>query len=236
MGRHTYTMSKITEQQLIESLKQMKQIKPRQEWVSLLRSQILSERVIEPIHAQFSFASAISNSFSRRVAYSFATLLLLIAGAFGLVKLLPVNTTPQQTASLTGQAGLSQNVADLNTKIVALKQNLKTTSSTNLQTAKAVADQIQKIKQLQTKTLADVPGTAADKNLNEALAAADSTLAPLVESEINDLQKTTLTTDQQKILAQAQDLYKKADYSGALEQIWNLSNVPNLIDTTSPTN
>ena len=237
-------MSKITEKQLIDSLRQLKEIKPRQEWASLLKSQVLAEKSVEikSVRHPAQFASFMNVFSQKQMVYSFAAFLLLIAGVFGFVQLFPVSINPEQTASLTSSTGLTQNVADLNTKIAALKSNLKTTSTTNLQTAKAVADQIQKIKQLQTKTLADVPGTT-DKNLNEALVAADSTLAPLVESEINDLQKTTLTIDQQKILAVAQDLYKKSDYSGALEKVWDLSNNTSnttnnssLTNTTSPTN
>ena len=36
-------MTKITEKQLIESLSQLKEIKPRKEWAVLLKSQILAE-------------------------------------------------------------------------------------------------------------------------------------------------------------------------------------------------
>ena len=239
-------MSKITEKQLIDSLRQLKEIKPRQEWASLLKSQVLAEKSVEikSVRHPAQFASFMNVFSQKQMVYSFAAFLLLIAGVFGFVQLFPVSINPEQTASLTSSTGLTQNVADLNTKIAALKSNLKTTSTTNLQTAKAVADQIQKIKQLQTKTLADVAGTTTDKNLTQALSAADSTLAPLVEGEISDLQKTTLTIDQQRILVQAQALYVKGDYSGALEQIWNLSNNTannsstgsSLTNTTSPTN
>lgn len=245
-GARRHTMAKITEKQLIDSLKQLKEIKPRKEWALLLKSQILTEKQaeIKTTEHPAQFAGFMNIFSQKQMAYSFATLLLLIAGVFGLVKLLPSNTAPQQTASLIRQTGLTHNVADLNVKITELKKNLKNTSLTNLQTAKAVADQIQKIKQLQTKTLADVLSAPDEKSLKDALSSADSTLAPLIENEINDLQKTTLTADQQKILVQAQDLYKKGDYSGALEKIWDLSNNSNsnttnlqsLINTTSPTN
>jgi len=240
--RHTYTkriMTKITEEKLIESLKQLKEIKPNQEWASLLRSQVfLSAEASAKVEAEPARFAGFMNVFSQRqFAYSFAAILLLVAGAFGLVKLFPSNTAPQQTASLIG------NVADLSTQITELQKNSNASSPTNLKTAKAVADDIQKIKQLQTKTLADVSGTSNEKALSNVLSLADSALAPLVQSEIADLQKTTLTADQQKILAQAQDLYNKADYSGALEKIWDLSNNTNnatdnssLTNTTSPTN
>ena len=232
-------MTKITDKQLIESLKQLQEIKPRKEWAVLLKSKVLAERTaaIKTIENPAQFAGFMNIFSKRQIAYSFATLLLLAAGIFGATKLLPANSVPQQTASLTG------NVADLNTKVTELKKNLSVGVSTNLKTAKAVADDIQRIKKLQTKTLADISGTQNEKNLNNALSLADNTLAPLVESEISDLQKTTLTVDQQKILVQAQDLYGKGDYSGALEQIWDLSNntgnttnSQDLTNTTSPTN
>ena len=40
-------MTKITQEQLIESLSQLKEIKPRKEWAVLLKSQILAEKQAE---------------------------------------------------------------------------------------------------------------------------------------------------------------------------------------------
>jgi hypothetical protein len=251
-------MAKITEKQLIESLKQMKEIKPRKEWASLLRSQILAEKKVEVAEqpAQFSgFKNAFSAMFfQKRMAYSLAALLILMAGVFGALKLLPVGETSQKDiASLTGQSALlKQNVEALNNKISNLSasnssklaindidknvsdlaKTLKSTSVKDPQTLKEIVSSL--------KTLADISGDktdlASDPNVQDLY-------QTVVQSQIADLQKTTLTSDQKNILSEAQDLYNKGDYSGALEKIWDLSNnssnVTNsssLINTTSPTN
>jgi hypothetical protein len=41
----------------------------------------------------------------------------------------------------------------------------------------------------------------------------------LVERMIEDLDKTTLTDEQQKVFGEIKGLYEEADYSGALEKI-----------------
>ena len=246
-------MSKISEKQLIESLKQLKEIKPRKEWAVLLRSQIVTEQVQEPVRAESAnFISAFSSTFfQKKMAYSFAAVLILAAGVFGLSRLLPAGQLPQKNiASLTQQATLQQNVEALNSKInslaasskankvaindidknvSALAKTLKANPVKDSQTLKSIANSL--------KTLADVTGKGADFTADPNVQALYQTV---VESQIADLQKTTLTQDQQKILAQAQGLYKKGDYSGALEKIWDLSNSPanssSLINTTTPTN
>jgi hypothetical protein len=260
-------MAKITEKQLIESLSQLKEIKPRKEWAVLLKSQISlsAEASAKADEKQtllrqgygrarsVSFGNVFSFMFSRRLAYSLAAILFLAVGVFGFTKLLPFEKAPQQTASLTAQTPLKQNVADLNTKIndfakanetgkkenvplainnikqsaTALAKNLNTDSLKDPETAKAVADEVQKIKQLQTQTLADVPGTSNENDLNDALAPVNNALAPLVQNEINDLEKTTLTDDQATTLQDVKNLYNNGDYSGAWVEIFTKLNTTN---------
>jgi len=222
---------KITEKQLINSLKQMKEIKPRKEWVFSLKSQILSEPAFAKGFGeakQISILDILSSVFfQRKLAYAFAVVLFLVVGVFGFATytvpgdlLFPVKKIAEQSkAALTAQPELKQNVADLKTKISELAKNLNANSLKDPQTAKEVADEVQKIKQLQTKTFADVQGTADEKSLNDALASVNNVLAPLVQNEINDLQKTTLTDDQKNALAQAEDLYSQGKYTDALEKI-----------------
>ena len=79
-------MTKISQKQLIESLKQARQIKPRAEWVSLLKSQILAEKKSEPNisnqPAKFAgFISILSSAFSpKKLAYSLVAILFVIVG------------------------------------------------------------------------------------------------------------------------------------------------------------
>ena len=77
-----------------------------------------------------------------------------------------------------------------------------------------MASEVQKIKQLQTLT--DLTGTPEIKSLNSALAV-------LAQNEITDLEKTTLTENQQTILKDVKDLYDKGDYATALEKILTIN-------------
>ncbi len=257
-------MTKITQKQLIESLKQMKEIKPRQEWVSLLKSQILAEKKVEledliPQRQAKSvgFINTFSSVFSqRKLAYSFAAILLLIVGAFGFVKLLPSTEVNTQIASLTQQTPLIQNVVAFNSNINDLATAAKDGKTNNMPSAiskvGANASQLAKslkanptqdpqtIKELASslKTLADVPGTDLSQNTD-----VQDLYQTIVQSQITDLQKTTLTSDQQTTLKQAEDLYDQEKYEQALEAIWTITNNINsgiagsasTIDTTNPT-
>lgn len=236
-------MAKITEKQLISSLQQLKEIKPRQEWVVLLKSQILAESKVETRVAEqpAKFAGFINVFAQRKMVYSFAVMLLLIFGAFGLVKLMPSEKLPNKsTASLIGQTGIKQNVLALNTKINDLAQATKEGETGTIPSAKndiktTVSELAKNLKDNPTqdqetikdianslKTLADVPGT-------------DLTASPdvqdlyqtVVQSQIADLQKTTLIDDQKTILTDAENLYSQGKYQEALEEIYNINQTAN---------
>ena len=235
-------MTKITQKKLIESLKQMKEIKPRQEWASLLKSQILADLPASATpkalqagkKADFAgFMNTFSSVFSqRKLAYSFAAILLLVAGAFGLVKLFPSGGVVTQTASLTQQTPLSQNVVAFNSNINDLAAAAKDGKTNNMPSAiskvGANASKLAKslkanptqdpqtIKELASslKTLADVPGTDLSQNTDM-----QDLYQTVVQNQISDLQKATLTVDQQTTLKLAEDLYGQGKYEDALTQI-----------------
>ena len=247
-------MTKITQKQLIESLKQLKEIKPRKEWAVLLKSQILTgEQTRAVVPAQkvsifdviSNFKFQISNSFSRRLAYAFAVVLFLIVGVFGFAGsimpgdlLFPVKKIAEQSqATLTGQTGLQQNVATLSNRIndlaqmakdgrkdnipsaiseinanaVVLTKNLKDNSVKDAQTLKKIAVSL---KILSAVHGADLTGNPEVKDLYQTVA----------QSQIADLQKTTLTDGQKDGLAQAEDLYDQGKYADALEKILLINN------------
>ena len=117
----------MTEKDLIKQIKQLKDIKPRSEWVALAKSQMFAgEQEVSKIPAQkISIFNVISNSFSRRLAYSFATLLFICVGLVGFAQytmpgdlLFPVRKiTEKSEATLVGQTKIKQNVANLNNRI-----------------------------------------------------------------------------------------------------------------------
>jgi len=114
---------KITQKQLIEQLRGLKEIKPRQEWVLLLKSQLLSKEI-----SKFEFRN--SNFFfgifsQKSLAYSFAMVLLIFIGLVGFAQrtvpgdlLFPVKKIAEQSqAVLSGKTGLEQNVSILTNRI-----------------------------------------------------------------------------------------------------------------------
>jgi hypothetical protein len=234
-------MQKITDKKLIESISQLKEIKPRKEWASLLKSQILAEEQIVAVKAEsVGFMNVVSSMFfQRKMAYSFAVILLLALGIFGAVSykelLLPSDKVAEKSvASLTTQTAIKQNVIDLNTKINDLAKATKDSSIAINEINTKVSALAKSFKNIpvsdpQTvneivKTLADVPGTDlianADPDVNTMMQA-------VVQSQIADLQKTTLTDDQKKTLADAEDLYNQGKYGDAFEEIYGINQQTN---------
>jgi len=248
-------MDKITEKQLIDQLRTLKDIKPRQEWAVLLKSQILSESKPEEVFVQKvgnweigkfieSWKLVIENSFSRRLAYSFATLLFMIVGVFGFAQLtvpgdllFPVKKLAEQSqASLIGQPKIKQDVATLNSRINDLAQVAKAGRTDSMPSAISeinanVKDLAKRLKDNPTqdaqtfkdiaislKTLADVPGTDLSANPD-----VENLYQTVVQSQIADLEKTTLTDEQKIILEKVKGLYDNEKYADALEEILLIS-------------
>jgi len=190
------------QKQLIEKMQMLRDIKPRREWAVLLKHQILASP--EPAKAKFVFSFP-SFLFQRKLAYSFATLLLIVAGLVGFAGY----TTPgEQTASLSEQTELKQNVVVLNSKIRDLAQELKKNPVQDPQTIKDIVASL--------KTLAYVPGIDSTSTINANL---QDLYGAIVVSQIKDLQKTTLTDAQQEIILEAIKLYNDGKYSDALEKV-----------------
>ena len=236
-------MAKITQKQLIEQIKTLKDIKPRKEWAVLFKTQLLSEEQVEvkiPAQKVGIFDALYSVFFQRKLAYAFAAVLILIVGVFGFSRyampgdlFFPVkNITEQSQAALAGQTQLKQEVAifnsrindlnklaqtgkksnmpsainEVNAKASVLAANLKNNPVKDSNTIKDIANSL--------KTLADVPG--ADLTVNSNI---EDLYQTVVQSQIADLQKTTLTDDQKKILTSAESLYSQGKYEQALEEI-----------------
>ncbi len=242
MKRHHTNTHKMNQKELINSIKQLKEIKPRKEWAVLLKSQILNEQKPMPIVAKSVGVMDIFSSvfFQKKMAYSFAAFVFVIVGLIGFARytlpgdlLFPVKKLSEQSqAALTGQIGLKQDVATLSNRINDLAQVAKEGKTNNIPSAideiRTNASELAKnlkenptqdpqtIKEIASslKTLADVPGTDLSQNTD-----VQNLSQMVVQSEIADLQKTTLTDNQKKILTDAEDLYSQGKYTDALEKI-----------------
>jgi len=246
--------------QLIEQIKSLKEIKPRKEWVVLLKSQILAEKQLEINIVKRSEAKSVgvldilySVFFQRKLAYSFAVALLMVLGAFGFAQntvpgdlLFPVKKISEQSqAALTGHTGLKQNAVVLNNRINDLVQVAKAGKNNNISSAidEIKANAIELAKDLEDNT-ADDPQTlkeiAVSLKTLAAIPGTDLASSPGIEAlyqivaqqQVDELKKATLTVGQQEILVEVEDLYNKGNYSVALEKIWDLSN--NQPDPTDP--
>jgi len=243
-------MAKLTEEQLIQSLEQLEEIKPRKEWAILLKSQILVKSDLTK--SKIGIWDLIRNSKSemlnlRRLAYSFAALIFVVVGIFGFARytvpgdlLFPVKKIAEQSeAALTGQTGVKQNVAVLNNRINDLVQvtkegrknsipsaisEINTNASELTKNLKINPPDSQTVKEIANtlKTLADVPGT----NLSGSADLKDL-YQTLVQSQINDLEKSTLTDNQQKTLDEVKNLYDEGKYTDALEKILLINSITN---------
>jgi hypothetical protein len=247
-------MAKITEKQLIENLKALKEIKPNQEWATLLKSQILSENTkfeaVKLPAEKFGILETISSVFfQKKFVYSFAAFAFVIVGLIGFAQstvpgdlLFPVRKISEQsTAALSGKAVLKQDVATLNnrindlaqvakqgkkdnvpsaiseisTNVSALAKALKENPVNDPETIKDIADGL--------KVLASVPGTDLSENPDVI-----DLYKTVVQSQIEDIEKTTLTAEQKEIMAEVRDLYDNGKYLDALEKILLINKEENI--------
>lgn len=238
-------MAKITEKKLIESLSQLKEIKPRREWAVLLKSQILAEKQAEvKVTEQPAQLSGIMDIFSslffqKRLAYSLTATLVLLVGIFGFAELtvpgdllFPVKKLAEQSqASLVGQTAVQQNVVTLNSRIndlaLVAKEGRKNSIPSAISEVSAnVKDLTQKLKDSPTdsqtlKEIATSLKTLADVPGTDLSENADvkDLYQTVVQSQIADLESLTLTDDQKIVLEEIKGLYDEGKYTDALEKI-----------------
>jgi len=201
-------MTKINEVQLIESLKQLKEIKPNKEWASLLKSEILIEQKTELVQAKsIGFIETLKFVFAqKKLVYAFSVVLLFVVGTFGMYKMLPTEKLPQQQASLTNQNSVVIR-EQINATVKGLTQTLKNTTTQNPEAIRTLA-----------KTLADMPGDIASTQDVKDL------MQTVVENQIMYLQETTLTDEQKTTINEAALLYNQGKYTEALEAILLINN------------
>lgn len=250
-------MVKITQKHLIEQLKELKDIKPRAEWVVLAKSQVFNgvpeERVItNPVRKVSIFEVIKSSVIHRKLAYSVATLAFIMVGVIGFAQytmpgdlLFPVRKIAEQSeAALSGQTGIKQNVVTLNNRINDLakaakegrKDNIPSAISEISTNASELAKTLKDNPVENTDTVKDIVASlkvladvpGTDLSENQEV---KNLYQAIVQNEIAYLEKTTLTEDQEASLANVKDLYEQGKYVEALEKIWDLSNNQANIDT-----
>lgn len=243
-------MAKITEKQLISKLKEFREIKPRQQWASLLKSQIMeqkSEVVAEKNTAGFAsiLETLSANVFQRKLAYSFSALLFIVIGIFGFAQyttpgdvLFPVKRLAEQSsASLIGKTIITQDIEKLSNRINDLAMVSKVGKTGNVtptinEISANAADLAKNLKENNVKdpeTIKEIVNnlktlaSVSTENLEENTGVKDL-YQTIVETQISDLKEATLTDSQKEILKVVEDLYKKGKYAEALEKVLLISN------------
>ncbi len=240
-------MTSKTEKQLIEQIIALKEIKPRKEWAVLLKSQILIEKRVEanvinqPEAKSVGILDILSSIFfQRKLAYSFAVVLLMILGAFGFAQntvpgdlLFPVKKIAEQSqAALTGHTGIKQNVVFLNNRINDLVQVTREGKDNNVSSAineiKANATELVKdLKDNPTSDSQTLKDIAVGLKTLATVSGTDLTNSPgiedlyqtVVQQQIGELEKVTLTDGQKVTLEEIKNLYDQEKYTDALEEI-----------------
>ena len=136
----------MTEKELISRLQSLKQIKPRENWAVFAKSRIFENNIIDNKSIKNSILSDILRGvFQKKLVYSFATFLFVVAGLFGFMKYgLPnkINSSLNETANIKiiqqyqeNLIAIKSNVEDFRVKSKNLSQISKSSSPENISLA-----------------------------------------------------------------------------------------------------
>lgn len=240
-------MPKLTQKQVIEAVKGLKDIKPRQEWVSLLKSQILAEtpaeRKIEMPAKTIGILEVLKASlFQKQFAYALGAFIFVVVGMFGFAQytvpgdiLFPVKKITEQFETplkvavrrsdeavqvAKDKRDITPALSELRASISDAAKNLASAVVKNdKESIKQIAVEVLKIEENKKK----LQTLGIDMGQTQETKDLDNALAPLVEAEIADLENTTLTDSQKETLKEIEDLYTQVKYSEALEKILTIT-------------
>ena len=225
----------MTEKELIGKIRELRQIKPRKDWVLSTKTQILGQ---EPRLEIFPFF---------RPAYAGVFVVLLLIGLFEFSQsALPgeplyvlkrisekavVSLTPQEQKSKVNLESANKRLEELNQ--IAQNNEVKklapamsefqaniSEAAKNLVNVKKVDKEIIAQTQKLEENKEKVEQVLSTKIETEEL---DNALGQLVEREIKDLEKRTLDEEQTAILEEAKADFEAENYSEALIKILSLS-------------
>jgi len=233
---------------LIKKIQVLKDIKPRKEWVVLAKKEILSEKAIPSQEMSFGFWGWPRLILQYRMALATLVVVGLLIGTFGFCqKAIPgdflytfkkvvektrLSFVPEQEKTALHLEYANERLQN----IVSIVENKKTEKITPIieeyQTnVSEAAKSLAQIKKPDVKKIAQkAKEIEVNKQKIEALGVIvgetkewDNALAQIVDSQIKDLEKGSLSEIQEKILEEAKMDYQNGDYSQALEKILLLS-------------
>lgn len=231
----------MTEKDLIRQLKELKEIKPRKDWVILTKRQILAEPeaefnpVVSVFHWKLAFAPVIS--------------VMVVIGIFGFASnmvpgdfLFPVKKvaeTVQVGLSLTGEKSevhlrlANKRLEELSA--IAEANKVRSLAPTIKEYQDNLAEAVNSLSQMNSVTLKEL--AAETKKLEANKQKVESVLGVQIGNEetekwekqiasylIADLENRTLDEENQKLLTEAKEAFEAGAYALALEKLWFLSN------------
>lgn len=228
----------MTEKELIGKIRELRQIKPSQDWVSLTKSQILGKDINQH--------RVLVNLF--RPAYAGLIVVFVLLGLFGFAQkslpgdlLYPIKkiTEKSQAIFVSEEERPKLNLELVNKRLEELSKIAEKNEVKKLAPAisefqanvSEAAKSLTKTKKLNVeKIVAQTKKLEENKKKVEALGVVigeteelDNALAQLVESQIKDLEGRTLTERQQSLLVEAKEDFEDGNYNQALEKILLLS-------------
>lgn len=235
----------MTDPTLVKKIQVLKQIKPRKDWVILTKSQILRQ---EPSLIE-QFSSSLEAYFQYKPAFATLIALMVLIGSFGFAQnSLPGDALyPLKKIVERGQAIFvskkelpSYNLEIANKRLEELTKIAQTNQVRKLAPAisefqanvSQAAENLGKTREPDVKEIVvETKKLEKNKEKIEALGVVigetkelDNALAQLVEREIKDLEKRTLSESQEKIVVQIREDFELGNYNQALEKILLLSN------------
>ncbi len=236
----------MTQQELIAKLQELKQIKPKQEWVALSKMSILNSDLaaVKPLKkARFSsiFSNFSPSNYRSGLVYSLAAFLLLFAGIAGVLTYgfpslnIGTSVAKQSTNEILAENTLKSNVEVFKAKSEDLTQAMELKSS-NIPVAikeakdatKNLTDAIEKNPELagtvalevnNDKTLLDVQAGSASPDVTDLQNSTDELEGAVVGPLIKDEEKISLTPDEETAFKAAQAEYNKGDNGDALRDM-----------------
>ncbi len=232
----------MNENDLIKQLKELKEIRPREDWVFLTKSRIMAEPEVRYV------AQAVS-IFHWKLAFAPVISVLIVIGIFGFA----INTVPGdflfpvKRVAETAQVGLSTAAEKSGIHLRLANKRLEELSQ--IAENNQVRSLAPTIKEFQDNVAEAVNGLATmDKSaLNELVVETqkleenkqkiESVLGVQIGGDetqqlekqlasylISDLEQRTLLEEDQKLLVEAKGYFEAGDYTLALGKLWFLSN------------
>lgn len=224
----------MTQAELIKKIKGLQEIRPRKDWASLTKSQILGTEkpvfspflILKPAYAGlvvvfilFGVFGVAQNSLPGDLLYSIKKITEKGQAVFVSEEQKPafqLKLVNERLEDLT-KAPVKNLAPALNEFQANLSEAAKNLTATEKPDVKGIVKETKKLEENKQKVeaLGIVVGETEEL---------DSALSKLVEKEIADLEGRTLTEEQKSLLAEAKEDCQAGDYTQALEKILILSN------------